>query len=474
MENTALPVETAQAYSVKHVCEWFWEIETRLDLLSQQDDGVYYWRLLRMPLYYALTEKLALFGEPHPLPSPTLPQRLQKLFRIATDSLFRNPHLSFRRYDSVVMPHSRAVGGDDIYTRTLRDWLRQSKVLTLYKDWNGQQLPHSYNVSGAILWNYLLKRWKKSFALSPESRTLLTEVQQNIVIHFGVHLPVVDMAHTQVAQFSKAVCYYTALFQRCKAKTLYLVVGYVNLHCAAIEAARRCAMRVIELQHGTFTPYHLGYSFPHSRTPIPYSPDRMLCFGQFWPETTALPCQTTAHIIGAPYIQTLAGTLSNTHKTSNSITFTSQGVIGEQLVLFALECAHKLPKKQIIFRLHPSENLDTYQRLLTTHSLPANFSLSHGSPNIFRLLAETEIQAGVFSTTLFEGMVLGCKTIVIDMPGVEYMESVISKGDALLVKSPQEFCARIHEAPLCRDAAYYYATPCMDFDFLHESKTAQS
>lgn len=442
---------------MKQICEWFWKIETRLSLLEQHDSDVYYWRLLRMPLYYTLTEKLALFGKPHPLPPVTFFQRLCKLRRIASDSLLRNPFLSFRRYDSVIMPHSRAVDGDDIYSRALREFLPKHRTLILYNDWEGQQLPRSYNVSCAILWYFLLERMKKPYTLKLKTKSILEQVQKDIIDHFGVQLPVMEMAYAHIVPFRKAVNYYTLLFQRSKAKVLYVVVGYANLNFAAIEAAKRSGMQVIELQHGTFTSYHLGYSFPNTRSAIPYSPDRLLCFGQFWPETTALPSQTTTYIIGAPYIQTLAGNLENITRKPNSITFTSQGVIGNQLLLFALECAHNLPDKEIIFRLHPSENFSTYQRRLIALSPPSNFSLSHGHPNIFRLLAETEIQVGVFSTTLFEGMVLGCKTIVIDMPGAEYMKPVITRGDALLVTTPKEFCEKLEDAPRCVDAEFYYA-----------------
>lgn len=459
MANTA---PEPDGFTVTQVCAWFHEVERRYGLLARQEGGVYYWRLMRMPLYYALTEKLRLFGVPHPAPPPGIGARLHTVWRIARDAVLRNPFLPLRSSDYVVMPHSRNVGGDDIYTRALRESLPAGDTLTLYKDWIGHQLPGSCNMTGGILWQSLLTR-RRNRTLSPETIALLTQVQEDMEQRFGIRLPLAPLALKLVVPFRKAVKYYTHLFRRRRAKTLYLAVGYDTLHFAAIEAAHRCGMEVVELQHGTFTPYHLGYSFPDADAPVPYSPDEFLCFGRFWPENTALPPQTRPRIIGAPYIEALAGKNAGVEKIPGSIVFTSQGVIGEPLLDFAVACARCLPQKRIIFRLHPSEDWATYEALAARLSPPGNFSLSHREPNIFRLLAQTEVQAGVFSTTLFEGMVLACRTVVIDMAGVEYMAPVIASGDALLVRTPEEFCARIDDAPPCRDAEYYYAPPATDF-----------
>ena len=45
--------------------------------------------------------------------------------------------------------------------------------------------------------------------------------------------------------------------------------------------------------------------------------------------------------------------------------------------------------------------------------------------DFYKLLAKSEYQAGVFSTALYEGVEFGCKTILFDLPGVEYMDKFI-------------------------------------------------
>ena len=75
------------------------------------------------------------------------------------------------------------------------------------------------------------------------------------------------------------------------------------------------------------------------------------------------------------------------------------------------------------------------------------------------LLAGAGIQVGAFSTTLFEGMALGTKTVVIEMPGSEYMRPAIERGDVLFVRDVEELIAKIDAAPLAADPDYYYAEP---------------
>ena len=117
-----------------------------------------------------------------------------------------------------------------------------------------------------------------------------------------------------------------------------------------------------------------------------------------------------------------------------------------------------LPDRQIIFRLHPSESLGDFERLVAAESdVPTNFELSAREPNIFALLASADTQVGVFSTTLLEGMALGCKTAIVALPGFEYMQRVVERGDASIAKTEADVVECIRTARECKDPSYYYA-----------------
>jgi hypothetical protein len=235
-----------------------------------------------------------------------------------------------------------------------------------------------------------------------------------------------------------------------------VTAAYNPSNGAVLEGARRNGVPVIELQHGFISPFHLGYSWP-GRPDVPYSPDELWCFGDFWYESTSLPRQVRPRVIGAPYLHEFAATADG-GRIENLVVFTSQGVIGRRLFEIALETARRRPDLRIIFRLHPNELLESYEEAVSkSGTVPVNFELSHRTPNIFALLASTAIQVGAFSTTLFEGMSLGSRTIVLDLPGSEYMKPAIERGDALLVHDVDELVEKLDQAPLARNPEYYYA-----------------
>lgn len=56
---------------------------------------------------------------------------------------------------------------------------------------------------------------------------------------------------------------------------------------------------------------------------------------------------------------------------------------------------------------------------------------------LYELLATSEFLIGVYSTVIFEGLTLQCKTILLDLEGVEFLEYLIKKD---IVKIAKESC----------------------------------
>ena len=45
--------------------------------------------------------------------------------------------------------------------------------------------------------------------------------------------------------------------------------------------------------------------------------------------------------------------------------------------------------------------------------------------DLYEFLSRVEYQVGVFSTTLYEGVEFNCKTILLYLPGIKYMDKFI-------------------------------------------------
>ena len=62
-----------------------------------------------------------------------------------------------------------------------------------------------------------------------------------------------------------------------------------------------------------------------------------------------------------------------------------------------------------------------------TTPIPSGVRLSTEGSTL-DLLASATYQVGVSTTALFEGMALGCRTAVANLPGHEYLEPAIAQG----------------------------------------------
>lgn len=52
---------------------------------------------------------------------------------------------------------------------------------------------------------------------------------------------------------------------------------------------------------------------------------------------------------------------------------------------------------------------------------------------------------GGYSTAIYEGLYLGLQTILLDLPGVEYMDQLVKEQVARVVASPEELAEIIRE-----------------------------
>jgi hypothetical protein len=144
-------------------------------------------------------------------------------------------------------------------------------------------------------------------------------------------------------------------------------------------------------------------------------------------------------VMGAPFLPAPGP------KDPSRVLFLSQGTIGAELLQVADAVAKQHPELDVVYRPHPSERPADY-------TIPPGVQLSTGDSTL-DLLATATYQVGVSTTALFEGMALGCRTAVADLPGHEYLDRAIGRGHALLMQDP----AQLTEAPLCDDPGSYYA-----------------
>jgi hypothetical protein len=237
-----------------------------------------------------------------------------------------------------------------------------------------------------------------------------------------------------VPRFLAAFETYRRLLLKRRPSEVFCVGAYGGL-APLVAAGRHLDIRVTEAQHGMVDRYHLGYSYPvrPKSGSLDYLPDRLLAWKGDWNPLPDLPCEiervTSRHWDGLRRDGALAA------KRPGLMIVLSQPVIGGRLAQALLERSSKLRRFEIVVKLHPAEIRDPKLRsVFEPLSRQENVRIGEND-DLYDLLARAEYQVGVYSTALFEGVELGCRTLLVPLPGIEHMAQVLARGNAELLDS---------------------------------------
>jgi hypothetical protein len=450
-----------QAREFAEIWEAICRIEKDFDLLKHQVCGTFYWPLLRPRLFDLLCAKRGLFQIANQrLRHAALPRIFREVVPFFRD-VHAAPWFIKDRFDTILVPFDRKRinqgNVSDLYMdRVLREpefgrflMLDSGKAPGLYREKPGLTV-RSRDVLRAQALARSVRRIPQIFrSVKVEYRMLDAALRSalDMACPFSTHYFAL-----RVALFDCGRSAARRIVEKSGAKKLFITGLSFDGIVAGAQDADAC---VFELQHGVITPYHPCYHY-RGRPYVPYAPDYMLAFGSFWSESTDLAGNTKWVAIGSENIERLRATAGQ--KLSRRVLVLSQGTIGPQLFELALAAAKKTPDWNFVFCPHPYEHADAYRVRLKRY-MPINMSISGAAENLYDLLARTEVQIGVYSTSLFEGMTLGARTIVADLPGIEHMALPIARGDVAVARSAQEIVELLALAPRASDASSYYAPP---------------
>ncbi len=452
--------------SPKQICEALWDLEERFGLLRKPLRGVKVWQLLRMEIYYRVAQATGVYNTPHTNKDGLLDAL--KALPSVLGALAHPPSRGDYQRDILVFDHMRKipVGGTyvDIYTKHLLDSLEEGSFDVIESVYLGRHLtpkaPNRSYLDRLAAKSYLRSRLTR-VPFTPKERAFIDKIVGEIDRRFGARLPLRKMFAREITHFRTSVADYAKLLEKRHPKKIYLVVSYSFYKRPLIAAAKAQGIPTLELQHGTLSPYHLGYNFPGCDEPLDYFPDRFLTFGDYWKEAAHYPLPPeNIETYGFPYFHEQKKRYEDVKKKPNQILFISQGVIGKKLSALAVECAKHLKDKQIVFKLHPGEYdrwREEYTELVEARDLDNLQVVDHNEKNLYEYFAESTHQVGVFSTAIYEGLAFGCRTFIADLPGAEYMDDLVEKKIVRKIKSAAELIETL-EVPfdVSFDSAHFF------------------
>lgn len=427
---------------ISNIQQSFFNLEIELDLFNKQIQGVYFWKLVRFNLFNQVAAKYGLYEQAHQDNSKTV---LQKILSVPSKIYTTYRHGFTTRtkpVDILVFEHPRKVQVDGqyscVYTPSLVDQLKQQNASyeIVDKEYLGahyQQPDLVRSYAEHFTLSFFIKRYLHNYSLTEIDIALIDSIGSRLEQLFKVKLDLKKLVNLSIRNFMINKGLYLSALKKRNVKQVYLVVyyGYEPL----IAACNELGIKVIELQHGTMSKFHMAYSFP-SEVKIPYFPDKVHFFGKYWFDSTPLPItEKQAEFVGYPYLEKQLKSYSHLEKKDNTIVFLSQGSIGRRLADYALSFAKQNPEQIFFYKLHPGEFgrwRKNYDSLLEAEKLP-NFKVIEKEKNLYELLAISELAIGVYSTAVYEALASNCMLVLVDLPGVEYCEYLYDNQLAKLV-----------------------------------------
>lgn len=428
------------SFGVKDICNVFFDMEEKYNLNYCEIQGCFPWQLIRMYLYYDIARRLNTFGSAQQK-SLSFFDKIKSFTPFIKNSLLHNPFSGNHTSDILIFDHPRKTlfNGEfvDIYSYFLIDLLKDdysfevmeapylNKHYTSPKDY----IKYTDRIQ---LGSYVFKKFNNIKFTSSEMDIILN-VQRELEDAFGLEINLEWILSTHILNFKYDYKKYKELFKKRNPKKVFVVVAYENQ--AIVKAAKDLGIEVIELQHGTISDYHLGYSYPEKTRlggEIFYFPDKILTFGDYWINDGTCPVDSKNIVpVGFPYFEIQSKDFLDFEVKDNQILFISQGVIGKYLSKIACELAENLDEYDIIYKLHPGEYetwRENYPELVKANEMDNFIVVDNGETPLYQYFAESSYQVGAFSTAIYEGLMFNCKTFIVDLPGVEYLEDLIEKG----------------------------------------------
>jgi len=433
----------------------FIAFEEREQLFERQILGVEYWQLIRHDVFRETLEALGLAARAHlrleelPLSSWLMPQ-----LRQLPQTLARSHDLALAPAELLVATHPRQLryGGRYIcpYTQPLL-WGTQRSRLLLSGQFQGRYFQpdageRTRYVDLGLLLSHAAFRARElaGRGLTERDQRELAAVREALAAQLGAAPPAAALrrrARTAVLSFLGLAPRLDRLLTRVRPRGVVSVIGYRLVHQILTLRARAAGVPVAELQHGTIGAAHAAYNFAQGRTP-PAFPDHLLTFGEIWRELTpGLPLPAArVHPVGYGWLELQRADFPRrAHPGPRRVLFLSQRDIGPELSKLAAQLQARLAGAdvELCYRLHPSEGHGWQSAYPELRASGVRVEEAAVRP-LYAAQAEADVQVGVYSTALLEGIAFGLQTALVQLPGSEQLAFLVERGLAQAVHDAAE------------------------------------
>ena len=405
------------------------DLEQALGLPVQTIDGVFFWKLIRFTLSRQI--EIARGTLEASKRQPERPSRLREAmyYLRSLDHCFRKPKALLYEHPRKEQRLNTTV---DPYSWRVRECFENAGVDYCLLESDSHRRAELSDPRRWFLYPGHLHRirYERVTHIPEETRRLLNTLETRILDDMGVKIDIVALVTSSVDKFKQEVAYFSRALRKVSPKVLFLVCGYGKE--SVVHAAKEQGIYTVELQHGTMYPFHLGYAYPGWER-IPYFADSLGVYASAWVENISLS-GVDIRVIGYEAPGDGTATREAREKTID-ILFISQWIHSDRIFEFAEKTAILLPQLNVVCKVHPSDKGDERRQERYPHVRIVK------AGGLGEYLAAADCAVTVFSTGIFEALRYGCRPMLLNMYGIQYMEDFVRVTGAPVLTEPEEMAA---------------------------------
>jgi hypothetical protein len=453
--------------SAKDIYNLYLQMEKELDLFSKTINGIFFWKLIRFKLYFKILSSFELVKDRQNQKN----SRKEQFFRtlnVIKNSLLYSVFKDKKQTDVLFFENPRKIKQSDgkyidpfsyYYIKEYSKYKNDFEIIDLgHYGVHFDKADKNRKFAESFYFDFIYKIKSKIFKqnFSETEKNIINEVEKVIYEKFQIKVNIESLVKQKISDFKYQYEKFDNLFKFKQPKEIYLVCSYGKE--GMIHAAQSNGIKVVEFQHGVMGKYQLGYSFPNNAK-VPYFPNKLLMFGEFWSDNTDLPKkQIKIEYIGFEYLTSKLVRYKDIKKEKQVLIISQPGNV-DDLIPTSIILAESNPEYKFIYRLHPKEvnNWEkNYLDLLDAKVKLENFEVDICKLDLYKQVSKSEFIVGIYSAAIFEALTLGSKLILVNSSGIEYMNYFIKKRLAVKIEPSANLELRKLEVEYLRDKNYIY------------------
>ena len=430
----------------------FMDFEEDCGLFNHVVDGFCVWAYCRFSVYMRIEEIL------NHQTKRSVDERkagFKELCSIAANCTINNPVIKAPKADRLFFSHARKVLDNGsykcIYTDDLANLHPERSVTSEFLFHNTHLKPAFFKRTQYLDFVDILPVIRrKAFEARNEAhlkqiRSICETIEQSIRDVFEVELGagyLSGMAAKRYVWYKQKKKLLTDYILKVDPRIIIETVGYETNKMIINEIAKEQGITTVELQHGVIGKGHIAYNYK-TKYPYAFLPDYLFVFSDYWKQTASYPFQDDKVVVtGYPYLEAMMEKYPQNERNEGDnsrivILVISQPEYSIKLLDDIKTMVDSLNSSgiqyQLLYKLHPAEYSMDNSAFSGLEALDNVEVVKDTSVNLYSLFARADIQIGVTSTAIFEGLAYSLPTVIMHYEKTDaYMGQLCSRGYAIM------------------------------------------